>query len=60
MRCWACEDLLALADDNGQLIIEADADLATTGGGPAMRCPCGARTVIAVAWDIATVTDRDP
>lgn len=51
IRCWACDDLLALAGHVGRLIVEADAEMTTTGGRPVIVCPCGARTMLLEDWE---------
>ena len=52
IRCWACEELLALVGRDGRVIVEADAETTIAGGGPVIICPGGARTIIPGDWEV--------
>ncbi len=52
IRCWACEELLALVGHDQRAIVEANAETTTTGGSPVIVCPCGARTIIPGDWEL--------
>jgi hypothetical protein len=52
IRCWACEELLALVSCDGRVIVEADADTTIAGGGPVSSCPCDASTIIPGNWEV--------
>jgi hypothetical protein len=52
IRCRVCEELLALVGRDGRVIIEADAETTVAGGGSVISCPCGARTIIPVDWEV--------
>ena len=50
IRCWGCEELLALVGLDGRVIVEADAETTCTDGRPVILCPCGAKTVLRGDW----------